>query len=440
MKLKSFALTVFPIFIAITCGTDAVQAASLSVVANGLNNPRGIASGSDGSIYVTESGRGGDGNGGVNCIPSPSAQYIPLCSGNTGAVTKITPDGKQERIIQNLPSLALTPSGGLAAGPADLKFDSKGNAYLLYGLAGDPNIRDSALQTPVLGQLYKVDLNTGSLTSLADFAAYEAEYNPDGTDVISNPYAFEIKDDTAYVVDGGGNTIYSVALNGGGIRNVAVFPQQFIPPEQLEFPPLPEGTENPDPTNQPIPPGHTVAENGLLVSNQSVPTGIAVAPDGSLTVSEYTYFPFPKGKARIYRVDDDLNIQTIADGLTQLTGVAYDPNGNLYALQHMNQSEWKGIQPDGNIIGDISGSVLKISPDGTRETIWSGNGLEAASGLFFGPDGNLYTSNRSRFAGTGQVIKIDPRSTQVPEPTSAIGLLATGVLGVTSALKRKRKE
>ncbi|RCJ21850.1 PEP-CTERM exosortase interaction domain-containing protein [Nostoc minutum NIES-26] len=423
MKLKSFVLTFFAVCAAVVMESKAAEAATFSVVAEGFDNPRNLAFGPDGSIYLTQSGRGGDGKDG-RCIPSPSAGYIPLCAGQNGSLTKIAKDGTKTNIISGLTSLALSPSGEQAAGPADFKFDSKGNAYLLTGLAGDPSNRDTVLKSPDLGKLYKVDLNTGSLTSLADFADYETKYNPDGTDFISNPYAFAIKGDNAYVIDGGGNTIYSVGLDGSGIKNVAAFPQKAIPRDKLEYPDL----------------GPDVDPSTLPITQQSVPTGIAIAPDGSLTVSEYTYFPYPEGEARIFKVGEDLSIQTIADGFTQLTGVAYDPEGNLYALQHINNSEWKEIQQGGIITGDIGGSLIKIAPDGTRKTIWSGDGLEAASGITYGPDGNLYISNRARLAGTGQIIKIDPNATRVPEPSSAIGLIAAGAFGATSMLKRKRSK
>ncbi len=445
MKFNLFALTIFSFGIAAFTGTQAAQAATFEVVSDGLNNPRNFDWAPDGSIYLTESGKGGDGNGGVNCIPSPSAQFIPLCSGNSGSVIKIAPDGTKTTVIPNLPSLALTPSGEQAAGPADFKFDDKGNAYLLMGLAGDPTLRDTQLASPSLGQLYKVDLNTGGLTSIADFAKYEIANNPDGSDLINNPYAMEIKGDNAYVVDGGSNVIYSVGLDGSGIKKVEPFPTLQIDQSQLEFPDVPPAGEIPPGLEGEAPPssaGELPPGQSFPITYQSVPTGITTAPDGSLTVAEYTYFPYPEDKARIHSVNpDDLSIQTITDGFTQLTGATYDAEGNLYVLQHMNQSEWKAIEQGGNIIDDISGSIIKIAKDGTRETIWNGDGLEAASGLFFGPDGNLYTSNRARLAAGergGQLVKIDPDAKRVPEPASVVGLLTLGALAMQ--LKRKRNE
>lgn len=451
MKLKHLTLTFLSLSLALVAVPKA-QAASLTVVADGLDNPRNMDWDSAGNLYVTTSGKGGDGAD-KRCIPSPSAQFIPLCAAPNGSVIKIAADGTKTDFLSGLTSIALVPSGEQAAGPADFKFDSKGNAYLLTGVAGNPNSRDSILKAPDLGKLYKVDMVTRALTELADIANYEAKFNPDGTDLISNPYALAIKGDNAYVVDGGGNTIYKVALDGSGIKDVKAFPLLDVQLTTDQFPVLPEGLV--DPTGgAPLPPGYTQAANGLPVSNQSVPTAITLAPDGHFTVSEYSYFPYPEGKARIWKLDENLTTTgtgvndvpvtgtEIATGFTQLTGVAYDKEGSLYALQHINTSEWKEIQQGGIITGDISGSILKIAKDGTRSTVWSGNGLEAASGLFFGPDDNLYTSNRARLAGAGQVLKIDLKAEgrKVPEPASIAGLVAIGALGVKSMQKRKRQE
>ncbi|MGB3653335.1 MAG: ScyD/ScyE family protein [Rivularia sp. (in: cyanobacteria)] len=468
MKFKSIALALFGVTVSSVFGATAAQAVSLSVLADGLDNPRNFDFGADGSIYLTTSGRGGDGEDG-RCVPSPSSQFIPLCAGNTGSLLKIGTDGSTSTVIPNLASLALTPFGEQAAGPADFKFDSQGNGYLLMGYAGDPSTSGPILQTPTLGKLFQVDLINGALgREVADFAQYEVDFNPDGTDIITNPYAMTIKDNTAYVVDGGANVIWKTALDTGGIEKVAAFPILPVDQSELEFPSfeppgeIPDG-QLPDSPGLPAingqggeapsgpPPGleGEEASQDFPITFQSVPTGIVQSPDGDFTVAEYSYFPYPEGRARLYSVDDDLNINEKytkgGDGFTQLTGVAYDEDDNLYVLQHMNTSEWKNILQGGEVIGDISSSIIKVAADGTRETIWNGNGLEAASGLTY-RDGALYTANRARLADVGQLVKIDlgkggDKPTKVPEPASIIGLLGVAAAGAASKYgKRKRQE
>jgi len=464
MKFKSIALTLFTVSITSVLGTTAAQAASLSVLADGLDNPRNFDFDSEGNIYLTTSGRGGDGEDG-RCVPSPSSQFIPLCAGNTGSLLKIGTDGSTSTVIPDLASLALTPFGEQAAGPADFKFDNKGNAYLLMGYAGDPSTSGPILQTPTLGKLYQVDLEKGALgREVADFAQYEVDNNPDNTDIITNPYAMTIKDNTAFVVDGGANVIWKTPLDQGGIENVAAFPILPVDQSELEFPSFEPPGEIPDspglpavdgqggeaPSGPPGPPPGLEGEEtsqDFPITFQSVPTGIVESPDGDFTVAEYSYFPYPEGRARLYSVDSDLNIEeTITnggDGFTQLTGTAYDEEGNLYVLQHMNTSEWKNILQGGEVIGDISSSIIKVAADGTRETIWNGNGLEAASGLTY-RDGALYTANRARLADQGQLVKISlgqggDKPTKVPEPASILGLLGVAAAGAASKYRKKCK-
>ena len=466
MKFKSIALTLFTVSVASMFGTAAAQAASLSVLADGLDNPRNFDFGTDGSIYLTTSGKGGTGEDG-RCVPSPSSQFIPLCAGNTGSLLKIGTDGSTSTVIPDLASLALTPFGEQAAGPADFKFDSKGNAYLLMGYAGNPATSGDILQSPTLGKLFEVDLVNGALgREVADFAQYEVDNNPDGSDLITNPYAMTIKDNTAFVVDGGANVIWKTALDKGGIEKVAAFPILPVDQSELEFPSfeppgeIPDGEQPSDAPGLPAinsqggeapsgpPPGEETSQD-FPITFQSVPTGITQSPNGDFTVAEYSYFPYPEGRARLYSVDSDLNInETITnggDGFTQLTGTAYDELGNLYVLQHMNTSEWKNILQGGEVIGDISSSIIKVAADGTRETIWNGNGLEAASGLTY-RDGALYTANRARLADVGQLVKIDlgkgaENPAKVPEPASILGLLGVAAAGAASKFsKRKRQE
>src|SRR5262245_24972144 len=84
----------------------------ITTVAGGLDNPRGMAIGPNGALYVAESGEGGN----DFCFTHP--EFGLECGGFTGAVTRIW-KGEQERIVTGLPSTA--PLGGNeAGGPADV--------------------------------------------------------------------------------------------------------------------------------------------------------------------------------------------------------------------------------------------------------------------------------------------------------------------------------
>ncbi len=392
---------------------EPATAASISVVADGLDNVRGLNFAPDGSLYITESGIGGDGR----CIPGPSLEGLLSCAGNSGAVTRIK-DGKQERILTGLPSIALRPNGDTGEGPQDIQFDAAGNPYLLMGYGGNPTIQDFGENSPSWGQLYKVDFGKGSLTSIANLPKYELANNSDGEAVLdvsgeiaSNPYAFTIKDNTAYIVDAAANNIMRVGLDGSNLTSLAVLPKQTI--TNPIFPtPAPGQVLPPD-----APPPGQIPD---AVEIQSVPTGVVFGPDGALYVSEYTGFPFPEGKARIFRVGLDGATSVYADGFTQLSDLEFDPQGNLYALQYGNQPQWQGSS---------DASLIQIAPDGTRTVLASGNGLESATALTVGADGAIYISSKGDRAAFGQVLRVDPK-VKVPESTSILGIFAFVAMGI----------
>ncbi|MFC4071488.1 ScyD/ScyE family protein [Actinoplanes subglobosus] len=85
----------------------------VEIVARGLDNPRGLAFGDRGELYVAEAGRGGP------CEPGAA-----LCSGRSGAITVIE-FGRQWRIVSGLPSQA-APAGTGAAGPTDVTIGADG--------------------------------------------------------------------------------------------------------------------------------------------------------------------------------------------------------------------------------------------------------------------------------------------------------------------------
>ncbi|MBF2065421.1 MAG: ScyD/ScyE family protein [Calothrix sp. C42_A2020_038] len=364
--------------------------ASLTVIADGLDNPKGLCFGSDGCLYIAEAGTGGN----LAAIPSASGQG-DLYYGTSGAITKIdiNSNSTPKRVLTGLPSVAF-PDGTGAAGPHDIKFDAQGSPYVLIGYAANPEYR-SRLGNNDLGKIIKVNFNTSCWEVIADIAQYELTHNPDQAEVVSNPLAFLVDKETSHnlvVVDAGANDILSVTTDGSQIKATAVLPKQV-----LTNPIFPgSGAQNFDKGHTP-PPGAYRDARPSQIEIAPVPTSVAKGVDQAYYVSIFTGFPFPEGEAKIYRVDAD-DVTVFADGFTQLIDLTFDADENLYALQHMNQSGWKG---------KLEGSLIKIAPDGTRTTLLSGERLEAPVALVIGPDNAFYLINRGGRPGVGQVIRIE---------------------------------
>ncbi|MCC5636753.1 ScyD/ScyE family protein [Nostoc sp. CHAB 5844] len=412
MKLKKLTITLLTVCVATVGGIKTASAASFSVIADGLNNARGLSFGPDGHLYVTEAGTGGNGA----CVPSVSGQGGSLCYGISGKVLKIE-NGQAKPVLTNLPSIALA-EGTAAGGVRDIQFDAAGKPYVLVGYGADPTFRRN-LGNTALGKIITPDFQKNSWKSVADLANYELVNNPDRADLNSNPLGFYIDGDRIVTVDAGANDLLTVKTDGSNLQALTVFPQDIL--TNPVFPPT--GTPSNEPGQVPTPTEPPPSE----IAIQAVPSSVVKGPDGAYYISQFTGFPFPEGGAKIYRVGTDGTTTVYADGFTQLTDLEFDTAGNLYALQYANQSAWKG---------DFDGSLIKIAADGTRTTILSGNGLESPNALTIGSDGAFYISNRSDRPGQGQIIKVENQQS-VPEPTSSFGLLTFGVLGISWLRKHK---
>ena len=348
---------------------------SVTVVASGLNNPRGIAIAPNGRIFVAEAGSGGAGP----CIADPEGGEA--CLGASGAIARVWPGGVR-RVVTGLPSLAAADGSG-AIGPHKLSFLGRGNLYVTIGFGGSPDDR-ATLGTggARLGTIVRAVVGNGKVRKVEDLVAYEAANNPDqgdpGSEVDSNPYGILATPHGVFTTDAGGNDLLFTNRRGR-TSTVAVLHAAMV--EAPPFLGLPPGTQIP---------------------MQAVPTGVARGADGALYVSQLTGFPFPVGGSSIWRVVPGQDPTVFADGFTNVVDIASDRHGNLYVVEIAKDGLLAGFDS-----GDFTGRLVKVAPDGTQTTLLE-SPLFAPGGVAVGRDGAVYVTNVSIAAGGGQVLRIVP--------------------------------
>jgi hypothetical protein len=352
------------------CGALAVAAGARAdvgpavTIASGLANPRGLAFAPNGDLYVAESGTGGAGN----CTYSPPAPMVSRCYGETGAVSRVKPEGGFERVVTGLPSLA-QPSGMAEGGPSDVAFLGT-SAFVTMSWGGDPTLR-AALGPK--GSLFGTLLQTtpgGTYRMVADISAHEAANNPAGGNVDSNPYAVVAQPGRRIVADAGANALIEVLANGR-TRTFA------LPPYLTPAPPSP-------------------------FPREPVPTSVAEGPDGALYVGELTSFPFWDGTASVLRVSSDgSSVETYASGLTAVVDLAFDAGGALYILE-IAKGQTGSFPPPNFQLG--VGRLLRKCPGAAPSVLLPG--LTFPGGVAIGADGAAYLTNFGTSATQGEVLRL----------------------------------
>src|SRR5690606_37600611 len=191
---------------------------------------------------------------------------------------------------------------------------------------------------------------------VADVARFELAKDPDKARPDSNPNSVLAGRHGQVVVDSGGNTLLQVAH--GKIRVLAKFPAREVPaPDFLGLPP------------------------GSKIPMQSVPTSVVKGPDSAYYVGELTGFPFPQGKARVYKVKPGHKPKVVASGFTNVIDIGFhhgklyvleiahagllnveqDPRGALYRVGHHDSK--KLIKHDGLVVpGGAGGARARGAP------------------------------------------------------------------------------
>jgi hypothetical protein len=144
---------------------------SVTTYASGLTNPRGLAFGPDGHLYVAEAGVGG-GQTPADIDPDCPVDvniYSPYTAGYSGRVTRVLADGTTETVADDLPSM--TDAFGGSYGPTDVAFVG-GKLYVLIEMGGCSHALPEDLPA-----ILRVNPD-GSTTNVANLNAWLANHPP----------------------------------------------------------------------------------------------------------------------------------------------------------------------------------------------------------------------------------------------------------------------
>lgn len=325
-------------------------------VAQGLDNPRGLAFLPDGTLAVAEAGHAG-----------PLCLGPGVCVGLSGRVVAIDSRENERTVLAaGLPSVG-GPFAPFGLGGLTVQH---GKLYSIVGLNpqafGDP-VADCQGQPDVsscvatvtaaqngagfLNRVRSTHANRG-YDGIASVGRFDfdwtvanpdpgnADYAPGDADpfgLIAGPHG------GFYVVDGASNTLDFVTQRGD-VKVLA-----FVPD----------------------PPGHQPIYD-------AAPTCAATTPNGDVYVATESN--------SLYRWDGTALTEVVRGGkLGQVVGCTADSRGNIYLA---NLASMIGLGPTGFVEKPFDGSIVKVTPD--RQTSYVATGLNYPTGLTLGPDGHLY--------------------------------------------------
>jgi hypothetical protein len=346
----SVGLAVTPLTVAPAraAGADPV---TLTVIASGLHNPRGITVLHDGTVLVAEAGEG---------LPGCAAGQ--QCVGLTGSVYKVK-GSYQGRVVTGLASAAKGPAAPgapvVATGPDQAVPDYFHGGYdVLSGLGGDVAARTAlGADAATLGTLFR----TRDGKVLADPVAFENANNPDGLEVFSNPNRFASNGWGGFLIaDAGANDLVKARANGAVTLD-------------------------------------TVAARATTAAGTTVdgvPTSVVRSWDGTVYYSDLG--GSVPGLSRVWKLEPGGTPQVLASGLNNLVDLALDHSGNLVALSYSSSFATGG-----------PGALLRIDArTGAVTTIPTGTQLVRPTGLAVGPNNSVYVDNNGTGLA-GQLVRVD---------------------------------
>ncbi len=340
-----------------------------TVVAAGLNGPRGIAFGPDGAMYVAEAGTAGTLSTAGVCT-QVAAPIGPYTGGTTATITKIQ-NGKTSVLAKGLPSAV--NAVGDHMGVADLAFlDGSLYAVLAGGGCshGNPTLPNGVVRVnPSSGHWqYITDLSLAVAEHPPAYNSYN-DFEPDGV-----PYSLVAEHGELYAVEPNHAQIFRILRDGDThLTYDFSFPFADVTPTTVAF-----------------------REGNLYIGN----LGIFPArkeTERITTLSRDVFFLDTTPGLQATTADfGKLRLAGSRAGFTTIVSLKFGPDGLLYVLE---LSDANGYPTPG------AGKVVRLNRKGKIEEVVTG--LTVPTAMAFGPDGALYISNAGAApAGSGQILRV----------------------------------
>lgn len=305
------------------------------VIVSGLNNPRGLAFDENGVLWITEAGTSGPLTG--------MGDFGPVSYGGSARVLALAPGDAEAAVV----------IGGL---PSSTQFDDIVGVNSIYAQFGGIWLVNGIgpLADPFNMAVIQLDQETLRIGRVIDLYSFEAQNNPDGEDIQTNPADIAVSaDDVFYIADASGNAVLKWTIDGG----LEVF---------------------------------------HVWEDLPVPTSVDVDVDGNVYVGFLSAYPYSAGTAKVEKWSPAGELLATYDNLTAVTDVLVAADGTIYAVQLSRELGATGF------IGD-SGSVVTLSESGATPVA---EGLNFPYRLAQSTDGALVVTLNSAFSGegNGQVI------------------------------------
>ncbi len=325
-----FGLFILVLTIALVGALPGLAQSNTTVVAQGLNAPRGIFFDADGNLYVAEAGTGGE-----MTLGAGDAQ---MSYGATSQITRVASDGTQSVF---LPFFASAGNASETVGIAQIEI--VGDSIWLLTSKGAPT-------QPFNDSLIQLDRTTFRVRHFVDLFTYEAEHDTDGTgEIDSNPTDFTVgADGTVYIVDTGANALLTWTAQAG-------------------------------------------LEPFIVWNDNPVPTAIDFAADGSFYISFLGTGIAPgAGHVEHWSADGSELLETIG-GMTAVTDVLVAADGTVYVVELFQFGE-QGPSPNSGRVSALGPDGLTVYADGLNTPYAlaqdAGGALYVSTGSAFNPPGS----------------------------------------------------